>query len=79
MNLKLLSNAFVYVKDGVLLKYRFDNNNPLHIDAILNKKVYSKEKVTDREYEYIKTMGNVVIEEGTERAMLNFSNFSRSY
>ena len=79
MNQQTLNHAFAYIKDGILLKYRFDNSNPLHIDAVLNRKVYSKEKITDREYEYIKTMNNVIVEDGAERAMLNFVNFSRSY
>lgn len=70
----LLVRATAYVnKEGILEKWRYDSNDLLDIDAVLNAKMYSKEKLTDGELNYIKKHDNVVIETDTYIQFINFS------
>lgn len=69
----LMRMASAYVKNEVLTKWRFDNVDPNHIDAILNKKFYNKEKVTISELEYISSLQNVIFENDKAVKFINFS------
>ncbi|AKQ08358.1 hypothetical protein PQE66_gp043 [Bacillus phage PBC2] len=57
----LMKWATAYIEDGKLIKWRYDNIDPAHMDSILNVKSKKKEALTDVEYSYIMTFDHVVI------------------
>ena len=69
-NLREHTNA--YVKDGRLLKYRFYGEEDT-IHYLLHWKCDNKERLTKEEIEYIKTLGNVVIDTGGSMQFFNFT------
>lgn len=75
----LMRMASAYVKNEVLTKWRFDNADPTHIDAILNKKFYNEEKLTISELEYISSLNNVIFESDRAVKFINFSGMVWKY
>ncbi|MED1125441.1 hypothetical protein [Bacillus atrophaeus] len=75
----LITMASAYVKDGNLKKWRFDNLDKSHIDARLNVKFYSKEKLTSEELDYISSLKNVVHESNDAVELINFTGVVRKY
>lgn len=71
-NIKLLEFADSYVKDGVLIKWRWFDNNPDSMDYKLEEKRFKKSELTNDDYEYMKTRGSLVVEVNSETKLFNF-------
>lgn len=72
--LKLVQTSHAYIKDGILKKWRFYEDDPNSMLHILHWKQKDETPLTDTEYWYIREYHkNVIIE--TE-GMLEFVNFS---
>ncbi|MEQ6355207.1 hypothetical protein ABNX05_11315 [Lysinibacillus sp. M3] len=61
-NKKLLEQADSYVQDGVLIKWRWYNDNHESMEYKLAMKHENESKLTNEDYEYMKSRGNMVIE-----------------
>lgn len=72
--LKLVQTSHAYIKDGILKKWRFFENDPNNMLHKLHWKQKSEEPLTDGDMWYIREYHkNVIIE--TE-GMLEFHNFT---
>jgi hypothetical protein len=69
----LLRWAEAYIENGRLKKWRYDNQDLTHMDAILSKKQYSQEPLTEREFNYIMTFNNVIV---VDKNLMKFYRFS---
>ena len=64
---EMIIMSTAYVENGILVKWRYDNFDKNHIDAILNNKYKTSEVLTEKDIEYIKKLSSVVvIEDGIE-------------
>lgn len=69
----LIKMATAYIKDRILIKWRYDSFDKEHMDSKLNIKQYSKEPLTQREINYIMKFENVVM---VTNYIVRFHNFS---
>ncbi|UUV46090.1 hypothetical protein [Bacillus phage vB_BanS-Thrax1] len=69
----LMKWATAYIEDGKLIKWRYYNDDPTHMDNILHFKAKNKEELTALEYNYVKMFNNVVI---VNKMGVNFHRFS---
>lgn len=61
LDLELLESARAYILEGRLVKYRSGDKGDM--DVVLVERVYTQSKVTKQEIEYLKTKGNLAIQE----------------
>ncbi|WP_460271872.1 hypothetical protein [Bacillus sp. NEAU-Y102] len=69
----LRKQATAYIKDGVLVKWGFEDREEVRFYARMNEKYRKQELLTDEDVGYIKQLGNVVIEQGKTLEFVRFS------
>ena len=72
---EMIIMSTAYVKNGILVKWRYDSFDKNHIDAILNNKYKTSEPLTEKDIEHIKKLSNVVIVEDGVETIYNPSYF----
>lgn len=69
----LMEKVNAYVKQRRLLKYRFYSEDENDMHHILHWKCENKELLTNKEIEYIKTLSNVVVDNGSSFYFIDFT------
>lgn len=65
--------AAAYIKDGVLVKWRFDDSDATAFYARMCEKYQKQEPLTEEEVEGVKSIGNVVIEQEKTLEFIGFT------
>lgn len=74
---KLFEMSSSYIKDGKLIKYRWDNDDPNHIDSLLHVKSVNQDLVNDDiVIAYLALRGNLVIE---TKGKIKLHNFDENF
>ena len=69
----LMEKVDAYVKQNRLVKYRFYSDDETSMDYILYWKCHNKELLTNKDIEYIKTLDNVVVDNGSSFHFIGFT------
>lgn len=69
----LRKQATAYIKDGVLVKWEFEDREDVRFYARMNEKYRKQEPLAVEDVGYIKQLGNVVIEQGKTLEFVRFT------
>ncbi|MBX9158771.1 hypothetical protein ACTFR8_24550 [Bacillus cereus group sp. MYBK15-3] len=65
--------ATAYIKDGVLVKWRFNDSDTTTFYARMCEKYQKRERLTEEEVADVKAIGNVVIEQERTLEFIGFT------
>ncbi|MFV1457665.1 hypothetical protein [Bacillus mycoides] len=69
----LRKQVTAYIKDGVLVKWEFEDREDVRFYARMNEKYRNREPLADEDIRYLKQLGNVVIEQEKTLEFVRFT------